>query len=356
VTVIDAPSQHSGRLLGDSPPAVANLLTRDGETRLGDTLYATRCSVRFFNCITAFISIPNAIRTDLRQFTRYTALGGLIGGLFGFVISVIYHRNRSMEHQLLRDIRKDKLHVVYQPIVELTSRRIVGAEALVRWTDPDDFAIAPDVFVKLMEERGHVGAITKFVVGHAIRDFAATLRNSPGFCLNVNVAATDLSDPEFLPMLDHAIDGAGILPSSLGIEITESSTARHEVAKETVFQLRQRGHRVFIDDFGTGHSSLAYLHELSVDTVKIDKAFTTAIGTESVTVSILPQILAMAESLRLQVVVEGVETERQASYFQASMQPMLAQGWLFGRPVPPEEFLRLLAEDGETAIDTSTVV
>ena len=103
------------------------------------------------------------------------------------------------------------------------------------------------------------------------------------------------------------------------------------------------GHSIFIDDFGTGYSSLSYLLYLSVDTIKIDKAFTRAIGTESVTVAILPQIMAMAKSLNLEVVVEGIETEHQALYFSTKPR-VFGQGWLYGRPVSAEEFHCLMAE------------
>jgi sensor c-di-GMP phosphodiesterase-like protein len=122
-----------------------------------------------------------------------------------------------------------------------------------------------------------------------------------------------------------------------------------EVAIETIRGLREKGYSVQIDDFGTGYSSLSYLHDLSVDTIKIDKAFTQAIGTGSVIVGILPQILAMAEALKLQVTVEGIETEEQAVYFASATQPIFAQGWLFGRPMPAADFPRLLAEDEERA-------
>jgi sensor c-di-GMP phosphodiesterase-like protein len=123
-----------------------------------------------------------------------------------------------------------------------------------------------------------------------------------------------------------------------------------EAAIETIRGLRARGYSVHIDDFGTGYSSLSYLHDLSVDAIKIDKAFTQAIGTGSVIVGILPQILAMAEALKLQVTVEGIETDGQASYFESATQAVLAQGWLFGHPVPAADFPRLLAEDEEKAL------
>jgi hypothetical protein len=117
---------------------------------------------------------------------------------------------------------------------------------------------------------------------------------------------------------------------------------------ESIRELRRRGHRIFIDDFGTGYSSLSYLLYLSVDTIKIDKAFTRAIGTESVTVAILPQIMAMAKSLNLEVVVEGIETEQQALYFSTKPR-VFGQGWLYGHPISAEEFSQLLDEKDVTS-------
>jgi sensor c-di-GMP phosphodiesterase-like protein len=261
------------------------------------------------------------------------------------VFPMLYSRNKSVEQQLLRALRADALTVVYQPIVDLATGNIVEAEALVRWTDEYKNAVSPDVFVKIAEERGFVGQITKLVLRHALRDFGATMRARSTFRVNVNIAASDLADSNFLPMLEKALAEAEVSPRNLGIEITESYTARQQVARNTILRLRRQGHYVAIDDFGTGYSSLAYLHDLSVDAIKIDKAFTKAIGTDAVTVSILPQILTMAETLKLRVVVEGIETRAQADYFAASNQRIHAQGWLFGRPVPARQFLQLLDEE-----------
>jgi sensor c-di-GMP phosphodiesterase-like protein len=235
--------------------------------------------------------------------------------------------------------------VEYQQIVSLASGRIVGAEALVRWTDEEGFAVGPDVFVKIAEEQGFVESITRLVVRHTLRDFAATLRAQPDFRLSINVTATDLADSRFLPMLARALKRAGVAARSVAIEITESSTARHEVTIAAILRLRQQGHSVHIDDFGTGYSSLSYLHELSVDAIKIDRSFTRAIGTEAVTAGILPQILAMAGALHLQVIVEGIETRQQAEYFAALGQPILGQGWLFGRAVAAVAFQSLLVDE-----------
>jgi sensor c-di-GMP phosphodiesterase-like protein len=353
LTVTDAPSQISGSLLGEPTRDSLPILTHEGQFRQGDTLFATRCSIRFFSCATAYTSIPEMLQVNHARFAGCIALGGLFGAFFGLAFCMLYRRNKSVEQQLRRAIRRDKLTMVYQPEIDLRSGRIVGAEALVRWTDEDGVVVGPDVFVRIAEERGFVGEITKLVLRHVLREFGETLKRNPDFRLSINVAAADLTDPEFLPMLDRSLAQKGVPARALAIEITEGSTARHDTAIETIHQLRRRGHSVHIDDFGTGYSSLSYLHELSVDAIKIDKIFTQAIGTESVVVSILPQILAMAEALELEVIVEGIETPVQAEYFAAFAQPILGQGWLFGRPVPVFNFLRLLARDAKKPLQSA---
>jgi sensor c-di-GMP phosphodiesterase-like protein len=145
----------------------------------------------------------------------------------------------------------------------------------------------------------------------------------------------------------HWLAQAAVPSESVTIKIMENSTARHDNAIETIRRLRASGHRVHIDDFWTGYSSLAYLQDLSVDAIKIDKVFTQAIGTGSVAVSIVPQIFAMAEVLELEIIVEGIETEEQAQYFASTGRRIRAQGWLFGRPMPAGRFLEMLAEDWE---------
>lgn len=344
-TAIDAPSGRAGQMVGEVPHVGAEVLSHPGRVKVGDTLYATRCSRDSSSCVTAYIPIPDALRITRAYTTAFFLLGGISGALIGLLLPMLYSRNKSVEQQLLRALRADALTVVYQPIVDLATRRIIEAEALVRWTDEYKNAVSPDVFVKIAEERGFVGEITKLVLRHALRDFGATMRARSAFRVNVNIAAADLADSNFIPMMERALDDAEVSPRNLGVEITESYTARQQVARNTILRLRQKGHYVAIDDFGTGYSSLAYLHDLSVDAIKIDKAFTKAIGTDAVTVSILPQILTMAETLKLRVVVEGIETQVQADYFATGNQNIHAQGWLFGRPVPARVFLQMLDEE-----------
>ena len=326
------------------PLSIPGAITdRDVQERVGDVLYVTHCSLHTAVCTTVYASYSAALKADRNRSFRDAAEGALCGAFLVLALALIRQRNQSMAQQLHRAIRQDKLQLVYQPIVEPPTGKYVGAEALARWTDEEGFAIGPDVFVQMAEDRSFVNELTALVVKRALREFAETLRSRPEFQLSVNVTAADLADPESLPMLEHALNDARVATHSLTIEVTDSSTARKQVAKETIRKLRLRGHCVQIDDFGTGYSSLSYLHDLSVDGIKIDKAFTQAIGTKAVIGEILPQILAMAETLDLMVNAEGIETTEQADYFAGLPRPVLGQGWLFGHPVPADEFHRNLA-------------
>ena len=344
ITMLDA-QNHTPSSYADGSNALEPYLSQSGFFHVGGVLYATICSSTNHTCFTSFESEAEALQSDPTQLIVYILAGVITGGMLGFFSSLLFGYNHSIEQQLRRAIRRDQLYVLYQPVVDLANGRIVGAEALVRLNGPEGFAIGPDIFVKVAEELGFVGQITELVVRHALRDFQDVLRSHPEFRLNINAASSDMSDPTFLPMLSRSIELANVPARSLVIEITESSTVRHTVAMESIRQLREKGHSVYIDDFGTGYSSLSYLHALSVDAIKIDRAFTQAIGTDAVTVSILPQILAMAETLNLDVVVEGIETPVQAEFFSRSTRPIRGQGWLFGRPVASVEFHRIFTED-----------
>jgi sensor c-di-GMP phosphodiesterase-like protein len=345
-TMTDLPSQKSDRVSGLPLLLPGAVVDRDAHGRVGDVLYVTICERSFSGCGNAFASIPDALNAARWQQYLLMGVGGVTSGLLGFLLSILDHRSRGMARQLRRAIRKDKLRVVYQPIVELAGGRIVEAEALVRWTDADGLAVRPDVFVGIAEQRGFVGELTRLVVRKALADLGYLLRSSQEFRLNINVTATDLADTRFLPMLMNALAEAGVEARRLAIEITESSTASKLNVRETIRELQRLGHSVQIDDFGTGYSSLSYLNDLAVDAIKIDQSFTRAIGTDAVTVGILPQILAMAEALDLEVIVEGIETAEQAAYFAALARPVLAQGWFYGRPVAAEEFKRRLEAEG----------
>ncbi len=333
------------RPIGASPQSLATtvaggvgaaLAAIQGNGRAGEKLSSTYCSDANFDCVTSTTSIPEVMHSQPGLLASSALAGGLAGVLCGMGFSFLYCRRRELTCQLRRAVKHHDLKVVYQPIVNLATREIVGAEALARWTDEDNNDVDPELFVKTAEDFGFVGSITRQVLQSILRDFAPMIQKRPGFHVSLNVAASDLSDPYFVPMLESALQDFNMRPQNLVIEITERSAANSESAKETIRNLRRLGHSIHIDDFGAGHSNLDRLLYLYADTIKIDKAFTRTIGAESVAGLILPQIMNMAQSLNLEVIVEGIETTQQAEYFSSATKKIYGQGWLFGRPMTAE--------------------
>lgn len=311
---------------------------RDGDIALDGVLYSTRCSERYPHCVTASMSMMDALRSGQALLALAVGLCALAGSVVGLLCLVFHRHCGSTEQQLRRALASDEVKVVYQPIVDLSTGRRTGAEALARWSGDDGEPVSPTVFVRIAERRGFVGQITRRVIQHALHEMAQVIRDDPEFRLSVNVAAADLCDRSFLPMIAEALERTAVPPQNLVIELTETSTACRDAAISTIRRLRAAGHPVHIDDFGTGYSSLSYLKDLAVDAIKIDRSFTQSIGMVTETNAILPQIMAMADALQLQVVVEGIETTDQAAYFERFKRPILAQGWLYGVPAPFHEF------------------
>jgi sensor c-di-GMP phosphodiesterase-like protein len=335
------------QLPGQGPPVTSPGYATDNVTQQGDSIVAEHCSSVLSGCVTASVGVSDARRGEMMAVAGTSVVGGIAGAYLGIVLCAFRRRGRSLDQQLRRAIAAEELDVFYQPIVDFADGKIAGCEALARWTKPDGTPVSPDTFVQLAEENGFVGSLTCFVLKRTLKELEEAIKKIPDFRVNVNVSPADLVDPEFLPMLDQSMREAKLRPSSVVIEITERTTASHEKAMATIRDLRRMGHRIYIDDFGTGYSNLSSLLYPSIDSIKIDKAFIRAIGTDAVTVAIVPEILRMARKLSLGVVVEGIESQEQADYFSTEDIRMYGQGWLYGRPMPASDFLRLLGFAGQ---------
>lgn len=269
----------------------------------------------------------------------------VIGGLLGYgavlVVLLWWRQQKTMERQLRRAVHRGALSVVYQPIVEIATGAIVGAEALVRWRDETGEWVRPDVFVQIAEQHGFVSQITQFVLQRAVTELDAAFLQQ-GYRVSINVTGSDLQDPALFTALDRIQSERKLAPFAIGLELTERSTANQQLAIDALSRLNQSGYAVYVDDFGTGYSSLAYLHQLPVTAIKIDRSFTQTVGTEAVTASVVPQILDMARKLDLSVVVEGIETEEQANYFRLHGQGLFGQGWFYGNPVSADKLIAML--------------
>ena len=321
--------------ISDRELLASEAIRRDGK------VFMSRCLKSSTLCLVAETSEEMMLAADSRLQVIIGAAGGLIGCLLAAGLLLLRAHHTSMLSRLRRAIARDELQLVYQPIVDLDSSLIVGAEALVRWKSTQGKQVPPDIFIPLAENNGLIRDITQLVIRRSLEEIGDLLRKEE-FTLSINISAEDLCNPGFCSRLQDSLKAARVKSSQIGLELTERSTVTSSASKQTLRELQAVGHRVYIDDFGTGYSSLAYLSELRADTIKIDRAFTALVRTGSITETIIPQILEMANHLHLSVVVEGVETVDQADYFRSKSSNLQAQGWLFGRPVDARSLAELV--------------
>jgi len=265
------------------------------------------------------------------------ALGMLSGAGLGLILGGYVSKRRSRASQLRRAIEGGTIRLAYQPIRVLASRQMLGVEALARWTSEEGHEVPPDEFIPLAEKNGLIEALTHGVVRRACDELGDRLRDGSGFYVSVNVPPQQLIDPAFERFLVALAHEFRIPASAFALEVTERSTARVEDLAASLQRLRAHGFKAMIDDFGTGYSSLAYLADLPLDAIKMDRAFTRAVGTRSLASGVIESICAIATALQVDLVIEGIETEEQAAYLLALHPNARGQGWLLGRPMPAEQ-------------------
>jgi diguanylate cyclase (GGDEF)-like protein len=240
------------------------------------------------------------------------------------------------ERALRAALDHDELRVYYQPLLDVATGRVTGAEALVRWQHPTRGLVPPMEFVPVAEETGQIGAIGAFVLTEACLEAARWAAAGNPMTVSVNVAVGQLRDLGFVASVQAALAAANLPPARLCLEVTESTMMRASGTEtKALEELRRLGVRLAIDDFGTGYSSLSYLHQLPVDELKIDRSFINRIAAGNRDAHLVEAIMGMAHALGLEVVAEGVETALQLE-FLAELGCQQAQGYLFSPPVPAE--------------------
>ncbi|SFU61652.1 GGDEF/EAL domain-containing response regulator [Pseudoduganella namucuonensis] len=251
-----------------------------------------------------------------------------------------------MMHALRTAFGQNQLFVVYQPQIDLATRRPVGAEALLRWQTADGKFISPDRFIPIAEYSGLIIDMGEWVMRTACRELVALrAAGHDNFMMSINVSQVQFRHPYFLEMLRRALADTGAPPEFVELEITESMAMEEpDLLIKMLGQIKQTGVSIAIDDFGTGFSSLSYLQRLQIDRLKIDRAFVTEITGSARGSSIAEMVIQLGRNLGLAVIAEGVEDERQAQILHTLGCP-LAQGFLFARPMTADALNGWLSND-----------
>jgi len=255
----------------------------------------------------------------------------------------------SLEHDLRSAIAHNELVVWYQPIFSLSDEvtRLKGFEALVRWNHPQRGIIGPNEFIPMAEETGIIVPLGTWVIGEACRHLMALAPNGPNApWVSVNIAARQLADGALIEIVQRALESSGLAAHRLRLEVTENVILEdEEMARTTLQALRANGSTILMDDFGTGHASLSYLHRLPIGSIKIDRYFVGRMDVSTECLEIVRSVVSLAKSLSMDVVAEGVEQEAQLTQLRA-MGCQHVQGFLLSRPLPAGETHALINSRG----------
>lgn len=256
-------------------------------------------------------------------------------------------RRLYLEEQLRTALDNQELEVYFQPLIKMDERRIVGAEALLRWDHQPMGMISPDEFIPIAEQTGLIVPIGRFVLENAIAQASRwRCECQDAFRIAINVSPRQFRDSELLPFVQLLMDQYELPYSSLELEITEGVLMSGHSSVENILKgLNELGIAISMDDFGTGYSSLSYLRSYPFDTLKVDKSFVQDITLDPADLELVGAAIAMGQGLGIDVIAEGIETEEQYQLL-TTLGCDYGQGYLFGKPVPADVFESLLKEEG----------
>lgn len=292
---------------------------------------------------------------DLDAAIRRHALAALAAGWLAFALLLAWVwsaalRRARLSHRLQRALRKRQFVPFVQPIVDLASGRCIGAEVLMRWRHPHRGVLAPAEFIEEAERSGLILGMSDLTMSLAAHQLSALAQAQPGLYFSFNVTPGQLRQPGFAQRLAQIFGPATVPRAQVMLELTEREFV-DPAACAALGSLRADGWRVAIDDFGTGHSSLSTIEQLSVDRIKIDRAFVSTVDERTVSRPVLDAIIGLAHELRVPLVAEGVETRSQFDYL-AARGVASAQGYLMARPMAVDEFVRWFGRQAAGGADT----
>jgi len=274
--------------------------------------------------------------------------------LFNESMRVLLTERIRLEEDLKQAMQEEQFEVYYQPKINLQSKKVMGAEALVRWNHPTQGRVPPDVFVPVAEEAGFIIELGEWILRTACRQNHSLQKiGYAGLSVAVNISAVQFTDGNLLPMVRKALKDSRLEPNLLELEITESAVMHDpEEVINSLHELGGIGTKLAIDDFGTGYSSLSYLKRFPVDTLKIDRAFITDVSSDSDDVAIVETVLGLGNHFNMSVVAEGVETQEQLD-FLSGQGCDLAQGFLISKPLNFAAYVKWL-EAWPHGLETNT--
>ncbi|WP_394778031.1 EAL domain-containing protein [Undibacterium sp.] len=278
------------------------------------------------NADSAMYHVKERGRSDFRFYQRQMNIGLL--------------SRMKLDHAMRQALEHDGFRLHYQPLVDLASGQVFGAEALLRWNDKDLGEISPTQFIPIAEETGVIVAIGNWVMATAIRQAAKWNQGGQVLRVSINVSALQFQQSDFVDNLAAALKEAGLAPDRIELELTESILVKDaDEALRVLESLAQLGVNMAIDDFGTGYSSLSYLKRFPISKLKIDRSFVQHLPDDESDVAIVTAIVSLAHALKLKVIAEGVETEQQRTLLQ-NLGCNELQGFLYSPALTPEEFER----------------
>ncbi|POT58372.1 hypothetical protein C3432_10800 [Citrobacter amalonaticus] len=318
----------------DILPIIERATVRPQQLEFHDVIYNFRSFPEMNITIVSWASTLPLHKSWQRQVLIWLPAGLMFGLLVAAFILRILRRLQSPHHRLQDAIQHRDIKVHYQPIVSLSTGKVVGAEALARWPQSDGSDLSPDIFITLAQQTGLTEPLTRLIIENVFEDMGKWLHQHPELHISINLEASDLMSERLPELLSQLLNRYQIAPSQIALELTERGFADPKTSAPIITRYRNAGHSIFIDDFGTGYSSLSYLQNLDVNILKIDKSFVDALEYKNVT----PHIIELAKTLKLEMVAEGIETENQADWLRRHG-VQYGQGWLYSKALPKAEFI-----------------
>jgi len=330
------------------PPLAKTLATKDLQW-IGNSLVQVSQSTKFPIRVITVTPSSTVLSKWIRSATEFAIAGIVVAALLTALILRLARRTQSLEADLREAVRYGEIDIYYQPILNLLTGECAGCEALMRWHHPRKGLIPAGEFISIAEKTDLILPMTDVLLRKVVDELSELLQKNPELRVGLNLAAQHFASEKILQSVQQAFAGR-IDPQQIIYEITERGLiADAGTPAQAVMQgLSKNGSKLAVDDFGTGYSSLSYLQRYNLDYLKIDKAFVDGIDNRETSSGLVDQIIRIAQTMKMEVIAEGVEHAYQADYLRAQG-VQYAQGWHFGRPMPAADFLKFVRKINQAA-------